>query len=60
MFFDIYAPALPKMAILGAHGFKAHEVYDPVWCHIHVPEQFLSLVCSMAKSVHAEIVGKRI
>jgi hypothetical protein len=45
-------------AILGAHGFKAHEVYDPVWHHVHVPEQFLTLVCPMAEHIHAEIVGE--
>ena len=45
-------------AILGAHGFKAHETYDPVWRHVHVPEQFLNLVCPMAEAIHAEIVGE--
>jgi hypothetical protein len=49
--------ACNMQAILGAHGFKAHEVYDPVWRHVHVPEQFLSLVCPMAEGIHAEIVG---
>jgi hypothetical protein len=33
-------------------------VYNPAWCHVHVPEQFLSLACPMAESVHAEIVGE--
>lgn len=45
-------------AILGAHGYKSHEVYDPAWRHVHVPEQFLNLVCPMAEGVHAEIVGE--
>ncbi|KAF8816577.1 hypothetical protein BYT27DRAFT_7229903 [Phlegmacium glaucopus] len=57
-YFDTYAPSLPKEAILGAHGYKVHEVYDPVWRHVHVPEQFLKLVCPMAEQIHAEVVGK--
>lgn len=44
-------------AILGAHGYKTHETYDPIWRHVHVPEQFLQLVCPMAEGIHAEIVG---
>lgn len=55
-YLDTYAPALPKTAILAAHGYKAHEVYDPVWCHVHVPEQFLSLMCPMAEDIYNEIV----
>ncbi|KAJ7828856.1 hypothetical protein B0H14DRAFT_3718382 [Mycena olivaceomarginata] len=27
-------------AILGTHGYKAHENYDPIWRHIRVPEAF--------------------
>ncbi|PPQ75836.1 hypothetical protein CVT26_001130 [Gymnopilus dilepis] len=57
-YFDTYAPALPKEGILGAHGYKSHEVYDPVWRHVHVPEQFLQLVCPMAEGIYEEIVGK--
>jgi hypothetical protein len=33
-YFDTYAPSFPKNAILGAHGYKALEVYDPVWRHV--------------------------
>lgn len=55
-YFDTYAPSLPKKAILGAHGYKAHEVYDPVWRHVHVPEQFLTLMCPMAEEIHDKIV----
>lgn len=55
-YMDTYAPLLPKTAILGAHGYKAHEVYDPVWRHIHVPEQFLMLMCLMAEEHHEKIV----
>ncbi|KAF8234003.1 hypothetical protein L208DRAFT_861437 [Tricholoma matsutake] len=51
-------PALPKNAILAAHGYKAHEVYDPVWRHVQVPEQFLKLVCPMAERLYSE-VGER-
>lgn len=57
-YFDTYRPAIPKVAVLGAHGYKKHEVYDPVWRHVHVPEQFLSLVCPMAEEIHSQIVGK--
>ncbi|PPQ96770.1 hypothetical protein CVT26_006269 [Gymnopilus dilepis] len=55
---DTYAPALPKEGILGAHGYKSHEVYDPVWRHVHVPEQFLQLVCPLAEGIYEDIVGK--
>ncbi|KAF9078501.1 hypothetical protein BDP27DRAFT_1309680 [Rhodocollybia butyracea] len=44
-------------AILGAHGFKEHEGYDPIWRHIHVPDQFLTLMCPMAEEVLDSIVG---
>ncbi|KDQ24125.1 hypothetical protein PLEOSDRAFT_1079281 [Pleurotus ostreatus PC15] len=57
-YFDTYRPAIPKVAVLGAHGYKKHEIYDPVWRHVHVPEQFLSLVCPMAEEIHSQIVGK--
>jgi hypothetical protein len=55
-YFDTYAPSLPKNAILGAHSYKVHEVYDPVWRHVHVPEQFLTLMCPMAEDIHNKIV----
>lgn len=55
-YMDTYAPSLPKTAILGAHGYKAHEVYDPVWRHVHVPEPFLTLMCPMAEENHNKIV----
>ncbi|KAF9065976.1 hypothetical protein BDP27DRAFT_1297792 [Rhodocollybia butyracea] len=58
-FFDTYAPALPKAAILGAHGFKEHEGYDPIWRHVHVPDQFLTLMCPMAEEVLDSIVGRQ-
>jgi hypothetical protein len=44
-------------AILGAHGYKVHEVYDPIWRHVRVPEPFLALVCPMAEGILAEIEG---
>ncbi|KAJ7234260.1 hypothetical protein C8J57DRAFT_1531801 [Mycena rebaudengoi] len=37
-YMDTYAPALPKTAILGTHGYKFHENYDPIWRHVRVPE----------------------
>lgn len=45
-------------AILVSHGYKTHEVYDPIWRHVHVLEQFLQLVCPMAKSIYEEIVRR--
>ncbi|KII86607.1 hypothetical protein PLICRDRAFT_113764, partial [Plicaturopsis crispa FD-325 SS-3] len=47
---NTYAPALPKVAILGAHGYKKHEEYNPTWRHIGVPDVFLALVCPMAEA----------
>lgn len=57
-----YSPSILKdyQAVLGAAGYKAHEVYDPVWRHVHVPEQFLLMVCPMAEQIYDEIVGKLI
>ncbi|KAF4618297.1 hypothetical protein D9613_011520 [Agrocybe pediades] len=58
-YFDKYAPALPKEAVLGAHGYKSDEPYDPAWRHIVVPPQFLTLMCPQAEGIHASVVGKR-
>ncbi|KAH9474890.1 hypothetical protein JR316_0013358 [Psilocybe cubensis] len=58
-YYDTYAPALPKEAVLGAHGYKAHEVYDPIWRHVHVPEIFLHLVCPMAETIYSDVVGRQ-
>ncbi|KAJ6548089.1 hypothetical protein B0H10DRAFT_2170043 [Mycena sp. CBHHK59/15] len=57
-YFDTYAPALPKKAILGAAGYQAEETYDPVWRHVHVPEQFLWLICPNAEEIHESIANK--
>ncbi|KAJ6511689.1 hypothetical protein DFH09DRAFT_1434967 [Mycena vulgaris] len=54
-YFDTYAPALPKKAILGAAGYQAEEDYDPIWQHVHVPQQFLELICPKAEEIHASI-----
>ncbi|KAG6848859.1 hypothetical protein H0H93_013373 [Arthromyces matolae] len=56
---NTYAPALPKPAILGAHGYKVHENYDPRWRHIQVPEAFLSAVCPMAETNVKLVKDKR-
>ncbi|KAJ7019185.1 hypothetical protein C8F04DRAFT_916431, partial [Mycena alexandri] len=56
-YFDTYAPALPKKAILGAAGFKVDETYDPVWTRVHVPQKFLELICPKAESIRDEIAG---
>jgi hypothetical protein len=71
-YFDTYAPALPKkvkhfcladsaltstQAILGAAGFKVEETYDPVWTRVHVPPQFLELICPKAESIRDEIAS---
>jgi len=36
-------------AILGAHGYKAHETYSPSWIQVEVPASFLELVCPVAE-----------
>ncbi|KAJ3730396.1 hypothetical protein C8R42DRAFT_650031, partial [Lentinula raphanica] len=56
---DVYAPAIPVTAVLGGAGYKAHETYDPPWRHVHIPEQFLLLVCPMAEAIHDSVVGKQ-
>ncbi|KAH9476570.1 hypothetical protein JR316_0010486 [Psilocybe cubensis] len=58
-YYDTYAPALPKEAVLGAHGYKSHEVYDPIWRHVHIPEVFLCLVCPMAETIYSDVVGRQ-
>jgi hypothetical protein len=45
-------------AILGSHGYKVHEVYDPVWRHVRVPEPFLALMCPMAEATLALVEGE--
>ncbi|KAJ7727166.1 hypothetical protein B0H14DRAFT_2640954 [Mycena olivaceomarginata] len=57
-YFDTYAPALPKKAILGAAGFKIEETYDPIWTRVHVPQQFLELICPKAESIRDEIANR--
>jgi hypothetical protein len=44
---EIYQQSLPSTfkAILGAHGYKLHENYNPRWRKIIVSEPFLKLVC---------------
>ncbi|KAF8130928.1 hypothetical protein K438DRAFT_1643350, partial [Mycena galopus ATCC 62051] len=54
-YFDTYAPALPKQAVLGAAGYKATEEYDPVWRKVAVPAQFLRLICPMAEDIRQTI-----
>ncbi|KAK7054027.1 hypothetical protein R3P38DRAFT_2500628 [Favolaschia claudopus] len=65
---DVYSPAMPRkaslltgavQAILGAAGYRADEVYDPVWRHVEVPAEFLDLMCPMAEEKRAPIVGKQ-
>ncbi|KAI1784808.1 hypothetical protein LXA43DRAFT_873014, partial [Ganoderma leucocontextum] len=55
---DVYAPALPKKAILACHGYMEHEEYSPARCNIPVPPTFLARVCPMAEEVIASIDGK--
>ncbi|KAJ7876636.1 hypothetical protein B0H13DRAFT_2347514 [Mycena leptocephala] len=57
-YFDTHAPALPKKAILGAARFKVEETYDPVWTRVHVPQQFLELICPKAESIRDEIANR--
>ncbi|KDR69528.1 hypothetical protein GALMADRAFT_230698 [Galerina marginata CBS 339.88] len=47
---NTYAPALPKPAILGAHGYRVHETYNPAWTQVEDPLPFLALVCPMAEA----------
>lgn len=71
-YFDTHAPALPKkvkhfclaelaltsaQAILGAARFEVEETYDPVWTRVHVPQQFLELICPKAESIRDEIAS---
>jgi hypothetical protein len=46
-----------NQAILGAHGYKTHEHYSPVWTLVQVPEIFLSLICPMAEGIVTSIEG---
>ncbi|PBK88650.1 hypothetical protein ARMGADRAFT_1047408 [Armillaria gallica] len=57
-YFDTYAPALAKTAVLRCHGYKAHEEYNPVWCHVDVPSEFLKYVCPMAENIWDSIIGR--
>ncbi|KAK7014627.1 hypothetical protein R3P38DRAFT_3205541 [Favolaschia claudopus] len=57
-YFDTYKPALPKHAILGAAGFKVNETYDFVWTRVHVPPQFLLLICPDAERIRDEIANR--
>ncbi|KAK7007235.1 hypothetical protein R3P38DRAFT_2554066, partial [Favolaschia claudopus] len=57
-YFDTYKPALPKHAILGAAGYKVDETYDPVWTRVHVPPQFLLLICPDAERIRDEIANR--
>ncbi|KAJ7821253.1 hypothetical protein B0H13DRAFT_1660479 [Mycena leptocephala] len=56
-YMDTYTPALPKTAILGAAGYQADEVYDPIWRRVRVPPQFLLLACPMAESMLEKVAG---
>ncbi|KAJ7232353.1 hypothetical protein C8J57DRAFT_1383741 [Mycena rebaudengoi] len=58
-YMDTYAPALPKTAILGTHGYKVHENYEPIWRHVRVPEPFLSLMCPDAERILEKIEGTK-
>ncbi|KAJ7933526.1 hypothetical protein B0H13DRAFT_1856031 [Mycena leptocephala] len=43
----------------GAHArFKVEETYDPVWTRVHVPQQFLELICPKAESIRDEIANR--
>ncbi|KAF9031193.1 hypothetical protein BDZ89DRAFT_1064031 [Hymenopellis radicata] len=54
-YFDVYAPALPKAAVLGAHGYQVTDEYNPIWRRVSVPEAFLKLVCPMAKDNYHKV-----
>ncbi|KAJ6493137.1 hypothetical protein C8R45DRAFT_1136097 [Mycena sanguinolenta] len=44
-------------AILGAAGYRADEVYDPIWRKVRVPPPFLSLVFPMAEEIQQKVAG---
>ncbi|KAJ7198510.1 hypothetical protein GGX14DRAFT_374030, partial [Mycena pura] len=58
VYFDVYAPALPKNAIIAAAGFDVDEDNEPVHTRIPVPNHFLQLVCPMAEEIHSKLKGK--
>ncbi|KAJ7449320.1 hypothetical protein B0H11DRAFT_2332305 [Mycena galericulata] len=57
-YFDTYAPALPKKTILGAAGYQFDEIYDPPWRHVHVPTQFLPLICPKAEEIRDSVQNR--
>ncbi|KAJ7686094.1 hypothetical protein B0H17DRAFT_1304922 [Mycena rosella] len=57
-YMDTYAPSLPKKVILAAAGYRDDEPYDPIWCHVNVPEQFLKLVCPIAEEILDKVTGR--
>ncbi|KAI0352138.1 hypothetical protein OH77DRAFT_1592366 [Trametes cingulata] len=54
---DVYAPSLPKKAILGCHGYKEQEAYAPTRCQIPVPPPFLARMCPMAEDIVDSVRG---
>ncbi|KAF9490446.1 hypothetical protein BDN71DRAFT_1490630 [Pleurotus eryngii] len=56
-YFDTYRPSIAKAAVLAAHGYKTHEIYNPAWRQVRVPEQFLLLVCPMAEEIYEKVAG---
>jgi hypothetical protein len=54
---DVYMASLAKDAILAAHGYAVHEVYDPLWRRVSVLAAFLKLVCPMAEECLAQVKG---
>ncbi|KAL1939606.1 hypothetical protein VTO73DRAFT_9639, partial [Trametes versicolor] len=55
---DVYAPALPKKAILACHGYMEHESYAPSRLSIPVPPVFLSRMCPMAEAHASHLDGQ--
>ncbi|KAF8199784.1 hypothetical protein K438DRAFT_1758867 [Mycena galopus ATCC 62051] len=46
-----------NQAILRAAGYHTDKVYNPIWCKVCVPSQFLDLVCPMAEEMQEKVAG---
>ncbi|KAJ7792531.1 hypothetical protein B0H14DRAFT_3563017, partial [Mycena olivaceomarginata] len=55
--YPLYVVLMGVQANLGAAGYQADEIYDPVWRKVRVPEAFLSPVCPMAEDMLKEVAG---
>ncbi|EIW62287.1 uncharacterized protein TRAVEDRAFT_35644 [Trametes versicolor FP-101664 SS1] len=54
---DVYAPSLPKKAILACHRYMDHEDYAPTRLQVPVPPAFLVRMCPMAEEIISSVDG---